>query len=622
MELPPPIHLPYTLQTRLGMVIGDGLPANRRLPASPMPQRASTTPMKEPGDLIDFPTISSFLEYKSRRWDSSDMPPPSIRYPTQLGVRGGSVDDPQSVKAFNERLERLAANSNAMQDPNVTVRSLSTWIRTRTRLDLEQAAAAVVSALWNDGRREDAETLVAHLTGVLATSCCWIEDADQLHSRAESLPAFRRLAPKLRRWLGRQEVGVNVELPRSYDDFVPLLLGIRRCAPTDRCLDIPVWMFEESGMQPPSYLEEYRAQIEAGNKRGGKRLKSSNQALVGFDDLSRKAETSQALYEGYLSRYKQLAAQEGTEQADARTITAAQLPSSPSSPIIVLNMFLAAVLGIGAGLAAAFISELAFRGMTTGEDVESRLAIPYLGAVPLVGSVFKWKGPPIDALIERPHSAFAEAFRSLLTSINYAVDVVAQVIVVTSAMPQEGKSTIAAGLARTAARDGHSVVLIDCDLRRRTVNKMIIEPRPVGLMEVLRGEAAIDDALILDEPSGVWLLPLNGEKIEPGEHFSGPPMQELINQLRSRFTLIVLDTAPILPIADTRILATLADALVFVVRWRKTSDDAVRSALRLLPRGRVNMAGAVLSQVNARKQARFGYGDSTYYYSQYKDYFA
>ena len=351
-------------------------------------------------------------------------------------------------------------------------------------------------------------------------------------------------------------------------------------------------------------------------------LKSSNQALVGFDDLSRKAETSQALYEGYLSRYKQLAAQEGTEQADARTITAAQLPSSPSSPIIVLNMFLAAVLGIGAGLAAAFISELAFRGMTTGEDVESRLAIPYLGAVPLVGSVFKWKGPPIDALIERPHSAFAEAFRSLLTSINYAVDVVAQVIVVTSAMPQEGKSTIAAGLARTAARDGHSVVLIDCDLRRRTVNKMIIEPRPVGLMEVLRGEAAIDDALILDEPSGVWLLPLNGEKIEPGEHFSGPPMQELINQLRSRFTLIVLDTAPILPIADTRILATLADALVFVVRWRKTSDDAVRSALRLLPRGRVNMAGAVLSQVNARKQARFGYGDSTYYYSQYKDYFA
>lgn len=351
-------------------------------------------------------------------------------------------------------------------------------------------------------------------------------------------------------------------------------------------------------------------------------LTSSNKALVGFDDLSRKAETSQTLYEAYLNRFKELAAQEGTEQADARTITWAQVPGSQSSPIIILNLVLSIVLGIGAGLAAAFISELSFRGMTTGEDIESRLAIPYLGAVPLVGSVFKWKGAPIDALLDRPHSAFAESFRSLMTSLNYAVDVVAQVVVVTSALPQEGKSTIAAGLARIAAKDGQSVVLIDCDLRRRSVNKMVIQPRTVGLMELLNGTASIDDALVLDEPSGVWLLPLNGDKIEPGEHFSGDPMQNLINKLRARFTLIVLDTAPILPIADTRVLATLADAVVFVVRWRKTSDHAVRSALRLLPRGRVSLAGAVLSQVDARKQARFGYGDATYYYSQYKDYYA
>lgn len=350
-------------------------------------------------------------------------------------------------------------------------------------------------------------------------------------------------------------------------------------------------------------------------------LQTSNQALVGFDDLTRKAQASQGMYEAYLDRLKQTAAQEGTERADARIVTWAQTPERPSSPNIPLNVFLSVMLGIGAGLASAFVTELAFRGMTTGEDVESRLGVPYLGAVPLAKSVFKSKLPPLDALLERPQSAFAESFRSLLASISHSLDAVTQVVTITSALPQEGKSTIAAGLARIAAIDGERVVLLDCDQRRRSVNKLVPTPRPVGLFEVLRGEATIDDALVLDEPSGAWLLPLNSRRVEPGEHFTGQAMRQLLDDLRERFTLIVIDSAPVLPIADSRVLATMADATVVVARWRKTSDHAVRSALRLLPRRRVNIAGVVLSQVDARRQAKFGYGDPSYYYNQYKEYY-
>lgn len=351
-------------------------------------------------------------------------------------------------------------------------------------------------------------------------------------------------------------------------------------------------------------------------------LAGSNRALVGFDDLTRRAEASQGLYETYLARLKQALAQEGTEQADARTITWAQVPSTPSSPNIPLNMFLAAVLGLGAGLAAAFIAELAFRGLTTGEDVESRLGLPYLGGVPLVKSVMKWKGSEVDALVAHPNSAFAEAFRSLHASTGHAIDAVPQVIAITSALPQEGKSTIAAGLARVIALDGGDVVLVDCDLRRRSVNRLVAEDRPVGLIEVLRGQATLDEALTRDEPSGAWLLPIGARRSEPGDLFGGEPMRLLIAELRARFATVILDTAPVLPIVDTRVLATLADAVVFAARWRRTADHAVTSALRLLPRGRAHVAGVVLSQVDARKQARFGFGDPSFYYNQYKDYYA
>lgn len=351
-------------------------------------------------------------------------------------------------------------------------------------------------------------------------------------------------------------------------------------------------------------------------------LQSSNRSLVGFDDLTRKAQASQGLYEAYLNRYQQAMAQEGTEQSNARIITWAQVPSSPSSPNVPLNLFLAVVLGIGAGLAAAFLSELAFRGMTTGEEVEARLGVPYLGSVPLIKSVMKWKGNPVDSVVARPQSAFAASFRSLQTSTNYAVDVVVQVVAVTSALPHEGKSTVAACLARVAALSGEAVVLVDCDPRRRSVNRLVTEAKAVGLFEVLRGEATIADALVRDEASGAWLLPLNTDRFEPGDYFAGDAMRRVIEELRGRFTTIVLDTAPVLPIPDSRVLATLADAVIFVARWRKTSDHSVRSGLRLLPRGHVNLAGVVLTQVNAKKQARFGYGDPTYYYSQYKEYFS
>lgn len=377
-------------------------------------------------------------------------------------------------------------------------------------------------------------------------------------------------------------------------------------------------------------ISNLQAKVNVSNQRlasvnsslGGARgtLASSNRAFTGFDDLMRKAGTSQAMYETYLNRYKEAAAQEGTEKADARVITWAQVPAGASRPKVALNLVLGLFLGLGAGLAAAFLAELMFNGLTTGDDVETRLGVNYLGAIPLIGSIIKKPPPPIEGVLDT-HLAFAQAFRSLRTAIAHASEVHVQVVVVTSALPKEGKSTVAACLARMSAIENEKVLLIDCDAHRRSVNALVANPRSAGLLEVLRGEAAIEDALIEDEASGAWLLPLNQTRMNPGDSIASEAMERLINLVRADFTYIVLDTAPVLPVADARILATLADAVVLVSLWRKTSDHAVRSALKLFPPGRVNLAGVLLSCVDMRKQVRFGKGDATFYYDQYKEYF-
>jgi capsular exopolysaccharide synthesis family protein len=350
-------------------------------------------------------------------------------------------------------------------------------------------------------------------------------------------------------------------------------------------------------------------------------LSMSNRAMAGVDDLSRKAATSQELYESYLNRYKEASAQEGTEKGLARVISWAEVAAYPESPKIILNLFLGLTLGVAVGLIVAFVAELLFSGLTTGEEVEAKLGVPYLGLVPTVSSILKGSTSPLTAVVEHPHSGFTETFRSLKTSIAYGVDSRAQIIVLTSALPKEGKSTIAICLARVSAAEGERVLLVDCDGHRRALNKLIAEPREAGLVEVLQGRAALEDALVQDADSGAWLLPLNRSKLA-GDVISGEQMQKLLARLRMDFSYIIIDTAPLLPVADSRVLATYADAVVLIAQWRQTPDHAVKAALKLLPGRPANLAGVALSRVDMKKQSRFGYGDSAYYYNHYAEYYA
>ncbi|MDB5701413.1 MAG: hypothetical protein JWL66_1612 [Sphingomonadales bacterium] len=358
---------------------------------------------------------------------------------------------------------------------------------------------------------------------------------------------------------------------------------------------------------------------------GGARaqLVTNNKAMVGLDDLTRRAEASQQLYDSYLARYKQTGAEEGTERPESRVISYADLPMAPTSPRVALNLILALVIGAGLSIASAFIAEMMFSGFTTELDVEQRLRTRCLGSIPLLKSVVPRGGPPIQSILDDPGSGFAEAFRSLRASINYAVDGRRQALMITSALPREGKTTTAICLARMSALGGERVVLVDVDVRQHGVSRLIrhADDRP-GLIEVLRGEAELDAALIHDQESNAYILPIRETARDVGNLLIGMEMDALIVALRERFDLIVFDAAPILPIADTRSLAMKVDAIVLVARWRSTADHAIRAALRMLPHRYVPIAGVVLTLVDVRKQAKFGHGDGTSYYKKYRHYYA
>ena len=175
-----------------------------------------------------------------------------------------------------------------------------------------------------------------------------------------------------------------------------------------------------------------------GTARGS--LQQNNRAMIGLDDLERKATTSQTLYESYLNRLKESSAEEGTERSDARVISGARIPLAPSSPKVLLDVALAIFLGLGSGAAAAFIAEAMASGFTTGEEVEQRLGQHYLGGIPLLASLKGAGKVPLTAVVKNPMSAYAEAFRSLRTAIRYSGHGISQVVAVSSALPAEGKN--------------------------------------------------------------------------------------------------------------------------------------------------------------------------------------
>ena len=357
------------------------------------------------------------------------------------------------------------------------------------------------------------------------------------------------------------------------------------------------------------------------------KLASDNEASVRLAELERNAESSRTLYQAFLDRYRQTVAQSGLERSDSYIVSRARVPGAPSSPNMLIYAAMAVVGGLGIGVLLVVLLQLLERGLETSDAIEGTLGLATLASIPDARTLPGYRksglpAPPAELLLKRPQSTYAEAFRTLRTSIQFAdAAKPVRVVAITSAVPGEGKTTTAMGLARAVAAAGGKVLLIDADARRRASSRQFAADVTLGLDEVLAGEATLDQAIVKDSLSDACLLPqrLDSKGISLAE---SPTLAELIERVRERYDLVILDTPPVLPVDEARVIASMADGVVFLVRWRKTPSKAASVALRRLYDVHAEMLGAVLTLVDVGEQERAGYEDGGTFLKAYRPYYA
>ena len=379
-----------------------------------------------------------------------------------------------------------------------------------------------------------------------------------------------------------------------------------------------------SNLEAQAEVARTRANAINGSLAGARgTLSTNNNASVKLRELELNAESVRGVYESFLNRFKETSQQPGLDVSEARVMSLAKVPTDQNSPKIILNIAIGIILAGMFGLAAAIIAEMTDTGLGTGEEVEPRTGVPYIGAVPLAASVIPGGGSPTDLVVEKPLSSLTEAFRVLRNSLRYSqLDAPAKIIAITSALPGEGKSTTSVSLARVAAMSGDRVIVIDCDLRRGNISRLLKVAPDFGLLDVLNGSVPLEQALFRDELTSMMVLPLSKGGFSPKDVFGSRAMSDLLARLTHDFDLVILDTAPLLAVADTRSLLTLADAVVFIARWRKTPQKAITAALRIASTSHAKLTGLLLTMVDMRQQTKYGYGDAGYYYAQYEKYYS
>jgi capsular exopolysaccharide synthesis family protein len=339
---------------------------------------------------------------------------------------------------------------------------------------------------------------------------------------------------------------------------------------------------------------------------------------VELRELQREADANKLLYENFLTKSKQTSSEEDIQQADARLVSSAlppHIPSFPKKTVLVGFAFLASLV---VGAVAAFILERLDNGFRGAEQLEKLLGVSTLGLVPGVVR----QELPQDVVVKRPTSQYSEAIRSIRTALRYSdVDNPPKVVLITSSLSGEGKTVFASSLARSVARSGGKSLLVDCDLRRPSVAKLLGVSSEPGMLDVFAENANVDGLIRVDEDSGMHYIPSKGGTANPQDLLSSQQMRSFLERMRTRYDLIVLDAPPVLAVSDPIILSHFVDTTIYLVRWEVTPRPIVIGAVRMLRANGGEIAGVVLSRVNARKHATYGYGDNGYYYGRYSNYY-
>jgi succinoglycan biosynthesis transport protein ExoP len=429
--------------------------------------------------------------------------------------------------------------------------------------------------------------------------------------------------------LDRQETMLRVKYGAQHPEIIQLNSGTHPINLERKYLEERVNAAIEAALRK---LEGELAFARRQEKEAEARLAESpteptedGQAEVKLNDLQRQAEADRSLYVTLLNRLKEVSEQRNLLDSGAKVASRAGVPGEPDFPKPGLMTFGGFLGALTLGILLAFLVDYLDGGLRTGQQIERLLGLPNLGFIPRVTRLKR--GEPLRLhryLIAKPQSAYAEAIRAVQIASMDAVDARqrAPVVLVTSSLPGEGKTTLALSLGASAACSGYKAVVVDLDMRRPRLHCETNLTPAIGLVELLDEEIELDDVL---QPSGdhvgLDVLPVKRLPTGPADLVRSPKITSLIAELRSRYDYVVLDSPPLLGVVDAKLAARLADAVLFVIRWEKTKEAAAHAGLENLVDHHTPAIGAVLTQVDVRRHARLGYGESVQYRARYDAYY-
>lgn len=371
---------------------------------------------------------------------------------------------------------------------------------------------------------------------------------------------------------------------------------------------------------------------------------NSPNSQVRLRELVSEVDTNRKLYEALLGRYKQTAAHEGLELSDARIVARADTPAAPSFPKPLLTLVLAVFVGFGIGIVLAIIDDYLDRRIKTMRQAEDTTNVSALAALPLVQTrklairarqgrkALKRHGPE-DAgvlpavmqpplmryVLDEPTSLFAEAVRSVRMAVQRGTHGdPAKLVVVSSAIDGEGKTTLAVNLALSLAAIGMKTVLVDGDLRNPEATRSLCPNAKLGLIDIARGHVPLEQAVLFDKQTGLAVIPSPpGDEKFANEFVFTNAMSDFLHDLRRRCDFVIVDSPPLVPLVDARALAQKADGVVLAIRWNATPQDVVMHAIETLGPTVDRVLGTVLTRVDLRRLRFYDYYRSSSYIAPY-----
>jgi polysaccharide biosynthesis transport protein len=539
----------------------------------------------------------------------------------QLSAQIADAWTQQFIAASMDR--RFSSTSDARSFLEGRLADLRTRLETSERELVTYASQKGIISLGRstgtDGKTQSERTLIAANLEALNTALAdATADRISAESRARTgadkeTTADPLIASGATSQLRQKRAEVAAEYAKMMVQFEPGYPAARALAEQIRVLDTSISREEsrlsgrETGRSSNTRMSDYRSAVQRERELTLKvetlkrRLDLQQQDSIQYNIYQREADTNRQLYDALLQRYKEIGVA-GVGTNNIAIVDNAKVPTSPSSPNLPLNMALALLAGLGLAAVATFGLDQIDEGLRDPSQVNRLLQVPLLGSVPDVGTEDTLE------MLGDAKSMMSEAYLSIRSNLAFSTDHgVPRAIMVTSTRPAEGKSTSSLALAMVLGRTGKKVLLLDADMRSPSMHLFVGVNNKLGLSNFLSGDNDWRQMAVKTPVKGLSLLPAGPKPPSAAELLSSDRMLMLVRQLLEEFDHVVVDSPPILGLADAPLLSRSVEGCVFVVEAEGVAVRGVKSSLGRLQSVHAHVFGVVLTKLKQR-QSGYGYG--------------